>query len=135
MKANLAKRLQKMEQDVQARQASVRSTFNGAEIVRGWLRAWGVQQQPEESLAETLARALGISMRELRDRLHVPRHPYQRLRRTPRRFAHSAISHAGGCTVPAFAAAARPRWTWRPALRKFARNWGKTHRPSRSPSE
>jgi hypothetical protein len=43
--------------------------FLPIEIVRGWLRAWGVEQQPEESLAETLSRALGIRPAELRDRL------------------------------------------------------------------
>jgi hypothetical protein len=69
MKSSLHKRLQKLEQDVQARRASVRPASNAIEIVRGWLRTRGVEQQPEESLAETFSRAPGIRPVELRDRL------------------------------------------------------------------
>ncbi len=65
MKPGLAKRLQKLEHEVSARRATVLPESNAIEIVRGWLQAWGVE--PEESLAETLARALGFSSRELRD--------------------------------------------------------------------
>jgi len=69
MKSSLHKRLAKLEHDVQARRASVSPASNAIEIIRGWLRGRGVEQQPEESLAETFARALGISSVELRERL------------------------------------------------------------------
>lgn len=70
MRSSLHKRLQRLEEDVQARQASARpESSDHIEKIRGWLRAWGVEQQPEESLAETLSRALGIHPFELRDRL------------------------------------------------------------------
>jgi hypothetical protein len=70
MKATLHKRLVRLEQDVQAHQATARPEPTGhIEMIRGWLRSWGVQQQPEESLAETLARALGMGPGELLHRL------------------------------------------------------------------
>lgn len=72
MKQSLARRLQKLEQTVQARHVSAAPAATGAaEIVRGWLREWGVEQQPEESLAMALARGMGISSRELRRRLEA----------------------------------------------------------------
>ena len=68
MRQTMHKRLLRLEH-VQARRAGARSESNNVEIVRGWLRAWGVEQQPEESLAETLSRALGIRPPELREML------------------------------------------------------------------
>jgi hypothetical protein len=70
MKRALHKRLQQLEQDVQFRQASAERAPSGhIEIIRGWLSAWGVEQQPDESLAMTLSRALGLTVLELRNRL------------------------------------------------------------------
>lgn len=70
MRTTLHKRLEKLEHDVQARRASAKpESSDHIEKIRGWLRAWGVEQQPHESLAETLSRALGIHPVELRDRL------------------------------------------------------------------
>jgi hypothetical protein len=40
-----------------------------AELIRAYLSADGFVQAPNESLAETLTRALGIGMRELRSRI------------------------------------------------------------------
>jgi len=48
-----------------------------AELIRAYLSAYGFAQTPLESLAETLARALGIGMSELKVRLQ------QGLRWTP----------------------------------------------------
>ena len=72
MRQSLHKRLARLEQDVQARRASVEpAPSDDIEIIRGRLRAWGVEQQPEESLAMTLCRAMGISGSELRRRLEA----------------------------------------------------------------
>jgi|CZKX01.1.fsa_nt_gi hypothetical protein len=72
MRQTLHKRLEKLEQDVQARQASAKpESSDHIEVIRGRLRAWGVEQQPEESLAMTLCRAMGISGSELRRRLEA----------------------------------------------------------------
>jgi hypothetical protein len=70
MKQTLHKRLLRLEQAVQIRRASERPVTTGhLEMIRGWLRAWGVEQDPDESLAMTLGRAMGISQPDLRDRL------------------------------------------------------------------
>jgi hypothetical protein len=70
MRQSLHKRLARLEQDVQACRASAKpESSDHIELIRGWLRAWGVEQQPEERMAETLSRALGIHPVELRDRL------------------------------------------------------------------
>ena len=72
MRQSLHKRLARLEQDIQARQASARpESSNHIEMIRGRLRAWGVEQQPEESLAMTLCRAMGIIGSELRHRLEA----------------------------------------------------------------
>jgi hypothetical protein len=72
MRTSLHKRLARLEQDVQARRASAKpESSDHIEMIRGWLRAWGVEQQPEESLAMTLCRAMGISGAELRHRLEA----------------------------------------------------------------
>jgi len=72
MRTTLHKRLQRLEQDVQARRASAQpESSDHIEIIRGRLRACGVEQQPEESLAMTLGRAMGISGTELRRRLEA----------------------------------------------------------------
>ena len=39
--------------------------------LREYLRAHGIEQQPEESLAETTARAFGIDCNELRNQLRA----------------------------------------------------------------
>ena len=72
MRQSLHKRLVRPKQDVQARRASAEpAPSDHIEIIRGRLRAWGVEQQPEESLAMTLCRAMGISGSELRRRLEA----------------------------------------------------------------
>ena len=40
-------------------------------LFASWLAAWGVERGPNESLAETTARAMGITVRELRAKLWV----------------------------------------------------------------
>ena len=42
-----------------------------AEMIREWLAARGVTQEPRESLAETFARGLGTTSRELQNRLRA----------------------------------------------------------------
>jgi len=72
MKATLHKRLQRLEQDVHARQASAQpESSDHIEVIRGLLRTWGVEQQPDESLAMTLCRVMGISGCELRNLLRA----------------------------------------------------------------
>jgi len=72
MRQSLHKRLQKLEQDCQARRVSAEPAPTGtADMVRGWLYEWGIELQPKESLAEALARGIGISGRELRRRLEA----------------------------------------------------------------
>jgi hypothetical protein len=72
MRPSLHKRLVKLEQNVQARQVSAEpAPSDHIEIIRGWLRAWDIEQQPDESLMMTLCRAMGISGAELRRRLEA----------------------------------------------------------------
>ena len=72
MKASFHKRLVMLEQAVQSRQASAEPAPSGhIEMLRERLRVWGVEQQPEESMAMTLGRAMGISGPELRHWLMV----------------------------------------------------------------
>jgi hypothetical protein len=55
------KRLVRLEV-VQAHPAAADSApSDHIEVVRGWLRVWGVEQPPHESLAMALGRALGMS--------------------------------------------------------------------------
>jgi len=54
--------------------------------------------------------------------------------RVPRWPVRRATSSAGACTGPAFAAAARRTSIWRRRCARCGRNWGQTHRPSRSRS-
>lgn len=75
MKQNLGKRLEELEKisaaaAAQRERVAGRSSADSAlETIRALLRANNLQQEPHESLAETFARFLGISSRELRDRL------------------------------------------------------------------
>ncbi len=72
MKQKLCKRLEELERISAAaasRTYSRASADEAIEKVRALLRANNVQQEPNESLAETFARFLGITSRELRDRL------------------------------------------------------------------
>jgi hypothetical protein len=72
MKPSLAKRLQKLEQDADARRAIAEPPpFDGAAFIREALQAWGIEQQPDESLMMALARGMGIRPIELRDRLRM----------------------------------------------------------------
>ena len=66
------KRLVRLEQVVQTHPAAADSApSDHIEVVRGWLRVWGVEQQPHESLAMALGRALGMSGIEQRDQLRM----------------------------------------------------------------
>ncbi len=72
MKQKLCRRLEELETISAAaasRTNSRASADEAIEKVRALLRANNVQQEPNESLVETFARFLGITSRELRDRL------------------------------------------------------------------
>jgi hypothetical protein len=67
----LTKRLARLETQFGARVEAVREPGlpSGAEKLAGWVAAWGTVREPNESLAETTARAMGISSQELRAKL------------------------------------------------------------------
>jgi hypothetical protein len=70
---NLQTRLAELEKvherDLHARAYSIRvADGSGLEWVRRFLKALGTEQGANESLAEALARAMGINMRELKAR-------------------------------------------------------------------
>ncbi|MGA2716744.1 MAG: hypothetical protein ABSG41_26945 [Bryobacteraceae bacterium] len=72
MRQKLCKRLEELEKisAATAHRASSRVSADSAiEGLRAVLRANNFQQEPNESLAETYARFLGISSRELWERL------------------------------------------------------------------
>jgi hypothetical protein len=72
VRQKLCKRLEDLEKISAAaaqRTDSHASADAAIEKLRALLRANNFQQEPNESLAETFARFLGISSRELRDRL------------------------------------------------------------------
>jgi hypothetical protein len=53
------------------RKAAVPPGPSAAELIRANLARMGIDQQGDESLAETMARAMGISCQELRRYLHL----------------------------------------------------------------
>jgi hypothetical protein len=72
MKQQLHRRLAELERVAEARvraQPADDDEDSSIEMVKQYLRARGIEQSPLESLAETFARALGITCRELRERL------------------------------------------------------------------
>jgi hypothetical protein len=72
MKLKSYKRLEQLEQIHAKRASTRRATVTRpppSETIRKLLLAMGFQQGPNESLIETLARALGMACQELRDRL------------------------------------------------------------------
>jgi hypothetical protein len=72
MKRSFHARVAKLEATHERARASYSAELAGAsavEKVRQILSALGIEQQKTESLAETFARALGITSRELRSRL------------------------------------------------------------------
>jgi hypothetical protein len=71
LKQQFYRRLEELETVSKARAEAQRpdTTIAAREKVREYLRGRGIEQDPAESLMETLARALGIGCRELRDRL------------------------------------------------------------------
>ena len=85
MRQGINKRLKQLEQilaqarrlaDIQAQHDDDEAAIRKIEI---FLKLQGVEQEGEESLAETLARALGITLRELREQLMAgidPIHKY-----------------------------------------------------------
>lgn len=54
-------------------QRGVETGTAARKVIRDLLQAIGVEQEPHESLAETTARALGITCEELRTRLRAGR--------------------------------------------------------------
>ncbi len=68
MRASLKRRLDRIEKALPKPAASADSV-SGATVLAERLAALGVVQQPEERLAETTARAMGISIPELRAEL------------------------------------------------------------------
>ena len=76
MKLTIHKRLEQLEQISAKRASAQRAAETGPSAsgtIRNLLRACGFEQQPHESLAETLCRALGITSGELRNRLSAGR--------------------------------------------------------------
>ncbi len=69
MRQSVYSELEKLERiHAAARQANARRHGpSGAEVMRTLLSRYAVEQLPGESRAETLARAAGISTRELKD--------------------------------------------------------------------
>ncbi len=68
MRASLKHRLDRIEKAI-PKPATAAASISGAAILAERLAALGVIRSPEESLAETTARALGISIPELRAEL------------------------------------------------------------------
>jgi tape measure domain-containing protein len=76
MKIKTYRRLEQLEQMSAKRASAQRAAETGPsaiETIRNLLRASGYEQQPRESLAEALARAMGITSGELRTRLSAGR--------------------------------------------------------------
>jgi len=77
MRQNLHKRLGRLETISAAARRARESNANQSglaatiEHLRETLRSYGIEQRPEESLANTFARALGISDSELDDYLRT----------------------------------------------------------------
>jgi hypothetical protein len=71
MRRNIHKRLEVLERSSAAalQPQEYDDAGSAVQAVREILQAHGVEQQPKESLAETFARFLGISMQELDARL------------------------------------------------------------------
>ena len=67
----LTKRLDRLEIHFGARAEAVREPGlpSGTEKLAEWVAAMGFVREPNESLAETTARAMGISSQELRAKL------------------------------------------------------------------
>jgi hypothetical protein len=68
MNTQLKRRLQRLEDGV-ARQFAAAPCPSPAPQIAAWLDSIGVLREPNESLAETTARAMGISTQELRAEL------------------------------------------------------------------
>jgi hypothetical protein len=72
MKPKTYARLQQLEQRSAARVSALRKEESGTsaiDTIRELLSAAGIEREANESLAETTARALGITCRELRVRM------------------------------------------------------------------
>ena len=70
MRQSVYKRLEALERIHAAQQAKAeRVSLSGAEVMSALLSQYAVVQQPGELRVETLARAAGISTRELKDLL------------------------------------------------------------------
>ena len=73
MKQQLHRRLAELERvsEARARANPPDSEIPASEMVQQYLRLRGIERGSTESLAETLARVLGITCRELQERLSV----------------------------------------------------------------
>lgn len=65
MPSSLKRRLGALERSQPTSLSTEDTTRPIVAIIREWLSALGVMQEPQESLAQTLARALNISMKQL----------------------------------------------------------------------
>ena len=66
----LAKRLARLETHFGTRSGAAQKTGpSGAEKLAEWVAAMGIVREPNESLAETTARAMGLSIPEFRAEL------------------------------------------------------------------
>lgn len=67
---SMHKRVSKLESKLpRSAKLNCSAPFDAASVFAPWLARLGVERRPEESLAETTARAMGISSQELRNRL------------------------------------------------------------------
>ena len=69
MEHSLKARIARMERAIQRLPAPAVAGQSPVLLLASRLAGWGVERAPNESLAETPARAMGISIRELRAKL------------------------------------------------------------------
>jgi len=70
MHSKLKSRIADLERGVRRLPPEV-SDQSPAPMIAGWLAGWGIVRRENESLAETTARAMGITNRELRAQLEL----------------------------------------------------------------
>ena len=69
MQSKLKSRLARLEKAVRSSPAPAVSDQSPALLLASRLTAMGVEREPNESLAETVARAMGIGIKDLRAKL------------------------------------------------------------------
>jgi hypothetical protein len=62
----IIRRLQKLEKGIQRANGGRRSNWSGAEYISCWLARKGIARLETESLMEAFARALGVTVAQLR---------------------------------------------------------------------